>query len=181
LALHDAADGQASAHDLLVRLAAIAPHTLALPDRLDVERRAAVGEHAHDLLASALLVLAARALLVRDDPSVVDLAPVVPAAWWSQRWEALRAPTRHGQLSVAVRWKDERPTVHWELDARDPSAALTFTAASLAPEWSSTEHSGEVVFDPIAPPTPPEGGRAQRRISVAIGGDAAARNEAHDG
>lgn len=173
LAMHLVFSGDARGHDLLVRLISALPHSLSMPDLLDPGSRTAIGGEGSDPMATALLVLAVRAMLIREQPRVVDLAPVVPASWWGRRWELLETPTSFGSLSHAVRWKGDQPVIMWEskFDSRSrPSSTMpTFSASRLAPTWSSEDASGEIALPPIpAPAEPPRSARG-RRISVAIG------------
>ncbi len=178
LALHDVSLGEARGQDGLVRLVGAAGHALSLPDVLDPATRTGAGAVGHDPIATALLVLAGRALLVRDEPDAIDLVPVAPAAWWGQRWEALRAPTRHGVVSTAVRWRDDHPILLWELEPRSLGVPVELRAGALAPGWSTHEPSGEVELPAIAAPGGPVEDRRRRRIAVAMGG-AAAQNRTH--
>ncbi|MGQ0434467.1 MAG: hypothetical protein ACT452_18935 [Microthrixaceae bacterium] len=118
----------------------------------------ATPEVGHDLTANAALVSAVRALLVTDARLGLSLSPLVPEAWLGQGWELHDAPTRHGQLSFAVRWHGERPALLWELAAHPGDAPITITAPGLDPSWSTQAPAGEALLAPVAVPE-----RAPRR------------------
>lgn len=77
----------------------------------------------------------------------------IPAAWLGQHFEAHGIPTGPSStVSFAVRWHGARPAVLWEAQG----LPVKLSAPSLAPGWTSTEHSGEALWPaPDALSSPP--------------------------
>jgi hypothetical protein len=120
----------------------------------------------HDLVANAELVTLVREQLVREEDDGLVLSPVVPDAWLGQGWELHDAPTRHGQLSYAVRWHGDRPALLWQLEAHAGELAVTLTIPGLDPTWSTSERKGEALLAPV--PLPERGPRRGLTIPVSI-------------
>lgn len=71
----------------------------------------------------------------------------VPTAWLGQSLEVYGVPTvGTATVSFAIRWHGARPAVLWE-QSGDP---VELTSPVLAPEWRSTEPTGEALW-----PEPP--------------------------
>ena len=70
-----------------------------------------------------------------------------PGSWLGQNFEVFDVPTGAGSaVSLAIRWHGPRPAVLWECSG----APVQLHAALLAPEWSTTELSGEALW-PVPP------------------------------
>lgn len=95
-----------------------------------------------------LLVAWLESLLAQPSASggVVNLLPRgVPEPWWGQNFECHRLvadPRR--QVSYAVRWHGARPAVLWEVHGQP---GLLLTGGHADSSWSSTEASGEALFE----------------------------------
>jgi hypothetical protein len=87
------------------------------------------------------LLLALRALLVREDGDDVSLLETLPPAWNGQPIAVHDAPVRRGLVSFAVRWHGPRPALLW-----DVPPGMTVRAPGLDPAWLSTEPSGETLL-----------------------------------
>lgn len=87
------------------------------------------------------LLLALRALLVREDGDEVSFLGALPHAWRGQPVAVHDAPTRRGMVSFAVRWHGARPALLW-----DVPTGTTVRAPGLDPEWESDEPSGETLL-----------------------------------
>jgi hypothetical protein len=112
------------------------------------------GQHA---AATAEVLLALRDLVVRwsaspraagDDGEVVlELAPVVPEAWWGRTWEIHDLPTPAGRLGYAVRWHGERPAVLWQLEPFDGAPVpARLRMPGLDPAWETQTPVGEALL-----------------------------------
>lgn len=84
--------------------------------------------------------------LVSDDAQL--LPGGFPPAWLGAPIEAHGIAVDGARVSFAVRWHGARPGVLWEV----AGPAITLTAPSAAPGWSSTEPKGEALWP--APPAP---------------------------
>jgi hypothetical protein len=73
-----------------------------------------------------------------------DLFPAgVPAAWLGQNFEVYGVPTGPAsEVSFALRWHGERPAVLWECTGD----AVTLTSSGAAPEWRTTDRTGDVLW-----------------------------------
>jgi hypothetical protein len=96
-----------------------------------------------------------RHLLIRETPHELLLCPMVPDDWLGHPLQVVGAPTRHGDLSFAVRWHGPRPALLWELTptARTIGAGprrLRLSAPGLDPSWSTDRPSGEQLLQPVA-------------------------------
>jgi hypothetical protein len=88
-----------------------------------------------------------RSLVVREDPTGVELLPELPPSWLGGSVEAHEIATRHGRVSFAVRWHGSRPALLWECDR-----PITLTCPSLGPDWSDSRPRGEALLaGPSAP------------------------------
>lgn len=76
------------------------------------------------------------------------LLPVgMPGDWLGQSVDVYGVPTTPGStVSYAIRWHGERPAVLWE----QTGEAIELTAPIVAPEWTSSEATGETLW-----PRPP--------------------------
>ena len=111
---------------------------LSTRDRRLARRRA-------DLLddeGAAGLLLRARDGWVRDVDTGIELfhAPPEPGV----DFEIRDAPTRHGRISVALRWHGEHPALLWEVS--DPTRSFELRVPGLAAEWSTREPVGETLL-----------------------------------
>lgn len=87
------------------------------------------------------LLLALRALLVREDGEDLTLLGALPPEWRGQPIAVHDAPTRRGPVSFAVRWHGARPALLW-----DVPAGTRVRAPGLDPAWQSAEPSGEALL-----------------------------------
>ncbi len=77
----------------------------------------------------------------------ISLCTDLPDAWRGVSFEVHDAPTRHGNVSYAVRWHGARPALLW-----DAPAGTRLDAPGLDPAWSTTEAQGEALLGaPDAP------------------------------
>jgi hypothetical protein len=108
--------------------------------------------------AAARFVVAARSLLVNDDSDQLVLLPGFAASWRGGSLDVHRIPTRHGRLSLAVRWHGARPALLWEVEvsgsAASADAAPQLTCPALDPDWSTGEARGETLLAGVAEPLP---------------------------
>lgn len=84
--------------------------------------------------------------------SGADLLPAgMPAEWLGQSLDVYGVRTVDGSsVSFAIRWHGERPAVLWE----QTGAAVALTASTLAPEWTSSDTTGETLW-PMPPGAEP--------------------------
>lgn len=84
------------------------------------------------------------AQLERAIANGTDLFPAgVPAAWLGQNFEVYGVPTGPAsEVSFALRWHGERPAVLWECTGD----AVTLTSSGAAPEWRTTDRTGDVLW-----------------------------------
>jgi hypothetical protein len=67
----------------------------------------------------------------------------LPDSWLGQSVEVYGVPTAPGStVSYAVRWHGDRPAVLWE----QTGEPIELTAPALAPDWATTERSGEALW-----------------------------------
>ena len=75
------------------------------------------------------------------------LSAGLPASWLGNNFEVFAMPTgATGTVSFAVRWHGDRPAILWEQSPGD-DGPVELTAPALAPHWSSSEVSGEALWD----------------------------------
>jgi hypothetical protein len=98
-------------------------------------------------VVAADAVLGVRDLMAVVSGGVVNLAPVVPEAWWGRSWEVHDLPTPAGRLGFAVRWHGERPALLWELEGAEPGVVVR--AGGLDANFSSVDPVGEVLLAPV--------------------------------
>ena len=85
-----------------------------------------------------------------------------PASWLGQNFEVFDVPTGAGSaVSLAIRWHGPRPAVLWECSGD----LVQLHAALLAPQWSTTERSGEALW-----PVPPGAEPVPATVPAAGGG-----------
>lgn len=89
----------------------------------------------------AALLLAVRAVLVRDGGDEVALLETLPDVWVGAPIDVRHAPTRSGVVSYTVRWHGPRPALLWECDRR-----VALRAPGLDPSWSTVEPRGEALL-----------------------------------
>lgn len=89
----------------------------------------------------AELLLAARGLLVHEQPDEITLLAELPPGWAGHGVDVHDAPTRRGPVSFAVRWHGPRPALLW--DAPD---GVRLRAPGLDPRWSSAEGRGDALL-----------------------------------
>lgn len=165
LARAELARGEESALERLRWLVEHATPTATWPEIHHPRTGGGASGAGHDGVAAAELLLAVRDLLVREargaEPTELHLAPVVPATWLGQGWEAHDVPTSAGRLGYAVRWHGERPAVLWQLDAPARTGGpddVVLRAPGLDPSWSTRERAGEALLAPVVLPGTPTGG-----------------------
>jgi hypothetical protein len=77
----------------------------------------------------------------------------LPPGWFGNNFEVFGLPTSGGgTVSLAVRWHGDRPAVLWE-QSPDADGPQTLTSPVLAPEWSTSELVGEVLWEKYSPTT----------------------------
>jgi hypothetical protein len=106
----------------------------------------------HDLVATALVLDAARALLVQESARGLDLLQVFPSHWYGGPVELHDAPTAHGILSYALRWHGTRPALLWELARPEEGEPVRITVSGLDAAWATTQPRGEALLAEVAPP-----------------------------
>ena len=79
-----------------------------------------------------------------------DLLPGgIPASWLGANFEVHGVPTSaRSTIGYAVRWHGDRPAVLWEQEG----TPVTLTASALDPHWSTTEATGEALWQPQSEP-----------------------------
>jgi len=145
---------QADSPDLPVT---VPPPTIDVVNEL-LAGASSAGSWCHDdPVSAAAFVVAARSLLIDDAGDDLVLVPTYPAAWRGGGTEVLRAPTRHGPLSFAIRWHGPRPALLWDLSPNGKTA-VTIRCPALDPSWLTTERKGEALLAGSAEPLPPSPG-----------------------
>ena len=127
--------------------------TFAWPSGVSGSARLGSGRRGHDLVVSALVLLAARRVLVSETADGLALAPVFDPAHYGRGVEVHGLRTSFGSVSFALRWHGERPALLWEITPFRDGAAPVLTSPMLDPEWSSTDLVGETLL--AVPPAPP--------------------------
>jgi hypothetical protein len=75
----------------------------------------------------------------------------LPPGWFGNNFEVFGLPTSGGgTVSLAVRWHGDRPAVLWE-QSPDADGPVTLTSPVLAPQWSTSELAGEVLWEKYNP------------------------------
>ena len=96
----------------------------------------------------------------------------IPSSWFGANFEIYGLPIGPSTtVSFAVRWHGDRPAVLWETDG----PTVPFTAAAVAPGWSTAEPKGEALWPAPAGATPTDlsvGDLADRSESVVAPVDA---------
>ncbi len=84
-----------------------------------------------------------------------DLLPAgLPEGWAGTNFEVYGLPTgAESTVSFAVRWHGARPAVLWE----QSGTSVALSASALAPEWATTESTGETLW-PVPPGLAPADG-----------------------
>jgi hypothetical protein len=98
-------------------------------------------EHARASGSSAALLIALRAVLVRDTPDGIEVAGSLPRAWRGAPVDVRDAPTRAGPVSFSLRWHGERVALLWEAPE-----GVHLTAPGLDPTFAATTARGEVLL-----------------------------------
>ena len=87
--------------------------------------------------------------LVAEAADHVVMAPALPAAWRGASADALSIVTRHGTLSLSVRWHGSRPAVLWDLQQpRSAEGSAVGLRCGLDPSWSAPGSAGEALLNP---------------------------------
>ena len=148
----------AAAFDAAERVCLAADERRAVKDLRKVRSRVlaatVVSPHAATV-PSAIDGVRGIAQLERAIATGTDLFPAgVPAAWLGQNFEVYGVPTGPASaVSFALRWHGERPAVLWECTGD----AVTLTSSGAAPDWRTTDRTGDVLWpvpagaEPAAP------------------------------
>jgi hypothetical protein len=97
----------------------------------------------HDPARTAEFLRLARALVVDDGGTELDLLPGFGDLWLGQPVAVHRLPTTAGLLSFALRWHGARPALLWDLEGDRPFA---LTCTSIDASWSSDDRRGEALL-----------------------------------
>lgn len=104
------------------------------------------GDDSDSPLVRAALFNGLRALMVHETSSGVDLVPGMNRGWYGKNLEASRMRTRSGMLSFALRWHGERAALLWEFEPSRDEAEWELTFASMDPDFTTTDRSGEALL-----------------------------------
>ncbi|NNE73375.1 MAG: hypothetical protein HKN26_06915, partial [Acidimicrobiales bacterium] len=148
--------GKADIHDRLRWLLQAGGDLAAWPDVLDTELGRGCGGQPDSAVAAAAIVELLLSVAAVEDTAALALLPEFPDSWYGQSVDVSNLVTTVGRLSFAVRWHGPRPALLWEFEpwpgTQDPTV---LTCPALAPGWSTTERSGEVLFEvPVDAPEP---------------------------
>ena len=116
-------------------------HGMSIRERRSTRRRVGLDEDA----GPAGLLLHARDGLVRETDAGFELFHEAPEP--GVDLEVHDVPSRHGTLSLALRWHGENAALLWEVRGTEP---CEIQAPSMAPGWSSRAATGETLLRPVS-------------------------------